>query len=295
MTSKISVPAKRQWPLAMAALAVLASFHAPLSSAADIYGEAYQKVESVAAQQAQIVMYRGNDGGKQAAHVFIDGQLQGALMPNGYTSFCTPAGEHSLESYIGDAPLYTGKRNPQSYARLDGGQTYVLEASLNGSTPVVHSGKDAEQSLQGKRRQIHVISRASSVVPCQTETTISLRSDVLFHFGKSGLKDLTAEGRSMLTRAVGEIKQEKDISRIEVVGHADPIGNAKANQLLSQRRAETVRNFLLGQGIQSQMVQASGRGSSEPLVHCEAGKRAAQVACNAPNRRVELIIQKGRE
>jgi OOP family OmpA-OmpF porin len=240
-------------------------------------------------------MYRGNDSGKQAAHVYIDGQLQSALMPGGYTVFCTPMGEHSVESYIGDAPQYVGKRNPQSYAKLAGGQPYVLEASLNGSTPVVHSGKDAQQSLQGKRRQIHVISRAASVVPCQTETTISLRSDVLFKFAKSSINDLTPEGRAMLTKAVQDIKQEGNVSRIEVVGHADPIGKAKANQLLSQRRAETVRKFLIGQGIQSQLVEASGRGASEPVVHCDAGKRAAQVACNAPNRRVELVIQKGRE
>jgi OOP family OmpA-OmpF porin len=302
MTSIISAKAlanaKRQWPLALAALAVLTSFHAPLSLAAagdrDIYAETYQKVESVVAQQAQIVMYRGKDSGKEAAHVYIDGQLQSALMPGGYTVFCTPAGEHSVESYIGDAPLYTGKRNPQSYARFNGGQTYVLEApvSQNLSTPIVHTGRDAEQSLQGMRRQIHVISRATSVVPCQTETRLSLRSDVLFKFGKSGYNDLTPEGHAQLSQVVSDIKQkDENITGIEVIGHADPIGNARANQLLSQRRAETVRKVLLQHGIQSQLVHASGHGSAEPVVSCGTQRNAASIACNAPNRRVELVIQ----
>lgn len=284
---------KRQLPLALAALAVLASFHAQASEPnQNIYGDAYQKVESVIAQQAQIVMYRGNDSGKQAAHVYIDGQLQSALMPGGYTVFCTPAGEHSLESYIGDAPLYTGKRNPQSYARLEGGQTYVLEAPLESSTPIVHTGRDAEQSLQGKRRQIHVLSRATSVVPCQGETKLTLRSDVLFAFGKSAYKDLTPEGRAMLDQAVRDIQQKgAGVSSIEVIGHADPIGNAQANQSLSLRRAETVRKVLLEEGIQSQLVHASGRGSSEPVVQCDNSARKSRVACNAPNRRVELVIQ----
>jgi OOP family OmpA-OmpF porin len=294
---KISAQAKRQWSLAAAALAVLASLHTPFAAAADIYAEAYQKVDSIVEQQARIVMYRGDDHGKQAAHVYIDGQLQSALMPSGFTVFCTPVGEHSLESYIGDAPLYNGKRNPQSYATFKGGRTYVLEANIGAgqSTPIVRPAKEAEQYLQGKRRQIHVLSRAASAVPCQTETTISLRSDVLFKFGKSGYQDLTPEGRAMLAKAVADIKHEQDISRIEVVGHSDPIGKPKANQLLSQRRAETVRKFLLDQGIQSRLVDASGRGVSEPVVHCDAGKRSEQVACNAPNRRVELIIQKGRD
>ncbi|WP_207883444.1 OmpA family protein [Pseudomonas sp. 30_B] len=261
---------------------------------ASIYGETYQKVESVVKQQAQIVMFRGNDGGKQAAHVYIDGQLQSALMPGGYTVFCTPAGEHSLETYIGDAPLYTGKRNPQSYATLNGGQTYVLEAPVGASTPVVHTGRDAEQSLQGLRRQIHVISRAAAVVPCQTETKLSLRSDVLFKFGKSDYHDLTAEGHAQLRQVVQDIEQKSaNITAIQVVGHADPIGKAEANQALSLRRAETIRRVLLDGGIQSQLIHASGRGSSEPVVQCGSKRTAANIACNAPNRRVELIIQNG--
>lgn len=259
-----------------------------------IYGETYQKVESVVPEQAQIVMYRGQDAGKEAAHVYIDGHLQSALMPGGYTVFCTPAGEHALESYIGDAPLYVGKRNPASFAKLSGGQTYVLEAPVmpHQSTPIVHTGKDAQQSLQGLRRQVHVISRAPSVVPCQTETKLSLRSDVLFQFGKGGYNDLTAEGRSQLGQVVQEIQQQPGrISGIEVIGHADPIGKAQANQTLSQQRAETVRRVLLEQGVQSQLVHASGRGSSEPVVQCNSGSRSEKIACNAPNRRVELVIQ----
>jgi OOP family OmpA-OmpF porin len=275
-------------------LAISFSASALAEQNASIYGETYQKVESVVSQQAQIVMFRGNDSGKEAAHVYIDGQLQSALMPGGYTVFCTPAGEHSVESYIGDAPLYSGKRNPQSYAKLDGGQTYVLETPVgpNQSTPIVHTGREAEQSLQGLRRQIHVISRASSVVPCQTETKLSLRSDVLFKFGKSSYKDLTPEGHAQLRQVVENIKQKSEsITGIEVIGHADPIGKVAANQRLSLQRAETVRTVLLEQGIQSHLVQASGRGSSEPVVQCETGARKARIACNAPNRRVELVIQ----
>lgn len=297
--TKFGVPTHhRQLPLALTALAVIAALHSPLSLAFEpnqkIYGETYERTESVVAQQAQIVMFRGKDGGKDAAHVYIDGQLQSALMPGGYTVFCTPAGEHSVESYIGDAPLYTGKRNPQSYAQLSGGQTYVLEAPVgpNQSTPIVHTGQDAEQSLQGMRRQIHVISRAASVVPCQTETKLTLRSDVLFQFGKSGYNDLTAAGHAQLRQVVEEIKQRgSNVGAVEVVGHADPIGNAQANLLLSQRRAETVRQVLLEQGLQSQLVSASGRGSSESVVSCGRTASRANIACNAPNRRVELIIQ----
>ncbi|WP_315809275.1 OmpA family protein [Pseudomonas sp. C9-3] len=259
-----------------------------------IYGEAYQKLESVVPEQAQIVMFRGTDNDKQAAHVYLDGELQTALMPGGYTTFCVAAGEHSLEDYIGDAPQYRGKRNPRSFAKFQGGKTYVLEVptGANQNTPIVHSGKEAQQSLQGLRRQIHVISRASSVLPCQTETKLSLRSDVLFDFGKGGYNDLTAEGRAQLNLIVRDIQQrQQGIQSIEVIGYADPLGQFAANQRLSQQRAETIRRMLLEQGIQSDLVNASGRGSAEPVVSCHEGSRRKQIACNAPNRRVELLIR----
>ncbi|MBD9680839.1 OmpA family protein [Pseudomonas sp. PDM18] len=288
------------WPLhnvvCLSALVLAIGFAGEVEAGIDtsIYGDSHQKVESVSVAQAQIVMFRGNDGGKQAAHVYIDGELQSALMPGGYTVFCTPAGEHSVESYIGDAPLYTGKRNPQSYAKLAGGQTYVLEApvGIGQKTPIVHTGKQAERSLQGMRRQIHVLSRASAVVPCQTETRLSLRSDVLFAFGKGSYQDLTAEGRSQLSQVVQEIRQDLNkVQGVEIVGHADPIGTAAANQRLSLQRAESIRRVLLEAGIQSDQLTATGRGSLEPVVQCNSGSRSAQIACNAPNRRVELVIR----
>ena len=297
----IGVPKhKRQLHATLTALAVISGFHSPLGLAFEpnpkIYGEIYQKVGSVVPQQAQIVMFRGKDGGKDAAHVYIDGQLHSALMPGGYTLFCTPAGEHSLESYIGDAPGYTGKRNPQSYARLDGGQTYVLEAPVgtNQSTPIVHTGKDAEQSLEGLHRQIQVLSRASSVVPCKTETQskLSLRSDMLFQFAKGGYDDLTPEGHDVLREVVEAIQQQREsIKGIEVVGHADPIGSSQTNMRLSRQRAETIRRVLLEQGLASNLVEVSARGSDEPVVQCDSGSRKELIACNAPNRRVELVIQ----
>lgn len=257
-----------------------------------IYGESYTKVQSVIGSQTQIVMYRGLDNGKEAAHVYIDGELQSALMPGGYTAFCVLAGEHSVESYIGDAPLYTGKRNPQAFAKFSGGQTYVLEAPVAAgqSTPIVHTGKDADQSLQGLRKQIHVISRASSVTPCQTVTRLSLRSDVLFHFGKSGYSDITSAGHEELRKVAESIKSQH-VDSVEVAGHADPIGNAESNQRLSEARAQTVKNVLLQLGIGTESIRAVGHGSSEPVVQCDSGTRKQRIDCNAPNRRVDLVIR----
>ncbi|MFJ3053830.1 OmpA family protein [Pseudomonas nitroreducens] len=257
-----------------------------------IFGAAYHPVESVAAEQSQVVFFRGADQGTQGANVYVDRQLQGALMPGGYTVFCIPAGEHTLESYIGDEPLYEGKLNPRASAVFEGGKTYFLEVPVNpkSSTPVVQARQSAERQLQSLRLQRHVINRASAVVPCQTETRLSLRSDVLFHFGKSGYSDITDVGHAEL-RKIAEAIKSQHVESVEVGGHADPIGSVQSNQRLSEARAQTVKSVLLQLGVGTEAIRAVGYGSSEPVVQCDGGSRNDRINCNAPNRRVDLLIR----
>ncbi|MCE4073590.1 MULTISPECIES: OmpA family protein [Pseudomonas] len=257
-----------------------------------IFGAAYQPVDAVVAEQSQVVFFRGADQGTQGANVYVDRELQGALMPGGFTVFCVPAGEHSLEAYIGDEPLYEGKLNPRTSAVFEGGKSYFLEVAANpkSSTPVVLNRQNAEQQLQGLRLQRHVINRASSVVPCETETRLSLRSDVLFNFGKSGYSDITDVGHAEL-RKIAEAIKSQHVESVEVGGHADPIGSVQSNQRLSEARAQTVKSVLLQLGVGTEAIRAVGYGSSEPVVQCDSGSRNDKIACNAPNRRVDLLIR----
>lgn len=67
---------------------------------------------------------------------------------------------------------------------------------------------------------------------------------------------------------------------IRVDGHADASGNADANRLLSQRRAESVRDYLVTLGVDGGMFIVEGFGSSSP--------RNPQNPMAAENRRVEI-------
>lgn len=71
----------------------------------------------------------------------------------------------------------------------------------------------------------------------------------------------------------------------EVDGHTDSTGSADLNQTLSQNRAQSVVNFLVGRGIAPQRLSAYGRGSSMPIAdnQTEAGR--------AQNRRVEIYLR----
>ena len=65
-------------------------------------------------------------------------------------------------------------------------------------------------------------------------------------------------------------------------GHTDSVGTAAKNQQLSEKRAQAVRDFLVGAGVPSDRVTAVGRGEEQPIA---TNKTAAG---RQQNRRVEL-------
>ncbi len=72
---------------------------------------------------------------------------------------------------------------------------------------------------------------------------------------------------------------------IEVAGHTDSDGEADYNLDLSQRRAEAVRTYLIGKGVEADRISAKGYGEAEPVAS------NASAAGKAQNRRVELRIK----
>ena len=73
-------------------------------------------------------------------------------------------------------------------------------------------------------------------------------------------------------------------SDIRVVGHTDSTGTEAYNQGLSERRAQSVRNYLVDQGVPAAQLSAVGRGEMEPVATNSTAEGRAR------NRRVELLI-----
>jgi outer membrane protein OmpA-like peptidoglycan-associated protein len=119
-------------------------------------------------------------------------------------------------------------------------------------------------------------------------SSYSLNSDVLFAFGSAVL---TAAGQAEVARVAAQLEQHGDAT-VTVVGHTDRIGSDAANMALSQRRAQSVRDALVSNGVAASSIRAVGAGESQPVVQCGEGSRNEVVACLAPNRRVEIAVQK---
>lgn len=273
-----------------------------------IFDQRYQELPPVGADQAHVVYYRVASGTQRvgAAHVYVDRQFHTGLLPGGYTSFCLAPGFHTLGAYLNDTPRYLGKTTDLYQAALQGGKTYYLRVREDGGTfplPVKHD--EAQLELREARAQVHVLSRAGSVEACRhydyldgdtRHEDYTLSSDVLFAFGKATEKDLSASGYRAIEQWLEALQQhDAQIRQIEVVGHTDPIGDEAENQLLGLQRASTVRQLLIDKGLPESIISASSAGNREPLVFSCYGSRAEQVACYAPNRRVVLRVELGRQ
>ena len=124
-----------------------------------------------------------------------------------------------------------------------------------------------------------------------TSSKVILAGDALFQSGKSGIKDLSKDGKTRLDEVVAKLKGMGTIEQIKVVGHADPTGKASDNQKLSEARAKSVKSYLVAKGVKPGVVMSSGVGDSQPVAQCDKTLAKDKLKeCHAPNRRVEIEI-----
>ena len=118
----------------------------------------------------------------------------------------------------------------------------------------------------------------------------TIEADALFAFDRADLNSMNAQGRSRLDQLATTIKGFDQLKGVTVYGHTDRLGDDRYNQGLSQRRAETVRQYLVQSGVPAQLISAQGMGESQPVVQCDNANRAELIRCLAPNRRVEVSV-----
>ncbi|MCH8320259.1 MAG: OmpA family protein [Acidobacteria bacterium] len=110
---------------------------------------------------------------------------------------------------------------------------------------------------------------------------MSLGDDSMqFNFDKSTLRP---ENRELLSKIVGILLTSRNYG-IYVYGHTDDIGSEEYNLDLSERRAQTVRDYLVKNGIAPETITSKGFGKSRPIVP------GTSAAARADNRRVEIGI-----
>jgi len=105
-------------------------------------------------------------------------------------------------------------------------------------------------------------------------------SDVLFDFGKYTLKP---GAREKLAKISGIVLAHPGL-KLQVEGHTDSVGSDQFNQVLSEQRAASVRDFLVEQGVAAGSVSARGFGKTQPVASNDTPEGRQR------NRRVELVV-----
>jgi OOP family OmpA-OmpF porin len=98
---------------------------------------------------------------------------------------------------------------------------------------------------------------------------------------ESGADVLTSSSQTVLDDVAESLQAYPEV-RVEIAGHTDSSGSAELNRNLSQQRAESVRDYLIGKGISGDRLVARGYGEDQPIASNATREGRAQ------NRRVEL-------
>jgi chemotaxis protein MotB len=139
------------------------------------------------------------------------------------------------------------------------------------------------QRLSGEieQQQVHITRLQGAI-------KVAVNSDLLFPSGSWQMPPQAAQTIAKMAPVLAPFVQ----TQIIVIGYTDnvPIGpelrqqGVENNQQLSLRRAQTVANFLVSQGVNPNLVSAQGRGDADPVAPNDTPQGRAQ------NRRVELTL-----
>jgi len=129
-------------------------------------------------------------------------------------------------------------------------------------------------------KQAKELEQVAEVKRTENGLLVQMKGDILFDTDSAVAKEDAVER----LLKVGDILAKYSDDRVRIEGHTDSQGNAKYNEELSMRRAQTVREVLLGRGVQPAQVTALGMGETRPVADNKTAAGRAQ------NRRVELHI-----
>jgi len=155
-----------------------------------------------------------------------------------------------------------------------------------GSQPTVKPSKSSSGRLADTRKPIRSAEQStprSADTPSLALPTVPREKQTFLAFFDWDQADIRPDAMKILIEAAGSAKQGV-LTVIRLTGHADRSGPRRYNQTLSERRAMSVKNFLIEQGVAADSIVTLGRGENDSLIATEDNVREPK------NRRVEIIL-----
>ncbi len=161
-------------------------------------------------------------------------------------------------------------------ARLEGEQARIKAMAAEADRARIQAEADRARLREELRRQFNLILETRDTA----RGLVVNMADVLFDSGKHTLRPAA---REKLAKVAGIVLAHPGL-KLEVEGHTDSVGSDELNQTLSEKRANSVRDYLLQQGLDRGAVSPKGFGEANPI----AGNSTA--ADRQKNRRVEMVV-----
>lgn len=176
-----------------------------------------------------------------------------------------------------------------------------------GEVELVHAGNEFNQQqwrhskpyiqiAEDLVNEAEALARQCDIGPAVPAAPVGpLIANVLFEFDRDRYKDIRTYSLESVDRALATIASEqRELAGVALIGHADRMQGKgfDYNQGLSQRRAQTVRELLIGRGVDPELIRYEYRGDTQQVQQCGGVKpRAALLECLLPNRRVEVQFE----
>jgi outer membrane protein OmpA-like peptidoglycan-associated protein len=161
-----------------------------------------------------------------------------------------------------------------------------LEQQLNSQGAELTRSEKAREAADARASAaIASLTALAQVKEEANETIVTLSGAVLFKTGKA---ELLPVAENALGQVAAALKQLDETQTVVIAGYTDSRGADEMNRQLSQKRADTVRTYLIQQGVKANKLKAIGKGESSPVATNDTPEGRAN------NRRVEMIIGKPR-
>ncbi|MEO7047109.1 MAG: OmpA family protein [Ferruginibacter sp.] len=151
----------------------------------------------------------------------------------------------------------------------------ILGAVIGGAAGAI-IGRDMDKQAEDIQTDIP----GAKVERVEEGIKVEFNEKILFDFSKSDIGDAAKVNLNKLVTVLNKYPN----TNIEVQGHTDSRGTDEYNMGLSERRASTVANYLIANGIASNRITTKGYGESAPAYTNDTPEGMAQ------NRRVEFLI-----
>ena len=197
--------------------------------------------------------------------------------------------KNNVTIYVNENDVRYVSTNIEMVNNGDGSGTYtdksknlVIENDGKGKAKITFNGQTTEVDAKplekpGKLAKLEMVPPVPSIEA--NSLLITLDSGVLFDVDKY---DIRPEAEEAL-KNLATVLKEMDVKNFEIDGHTDSDASDEHNQVLSEKRANSVKNFLVSQGVTAE-ITTKGYGESKPVASNDTAEGKQK------NRRVEIII-----